>query len=122
MRPSFFFVLRHRVCNQTGSRVSEFGLDSGGFPGRLGLFTQGTQPFRDFISEVLDAGEVDRQIVQFFQRPIFTLPVLKHSRSFLDESAPFQFGGTQNPIELPLPHNDVHFPTHPGVGKQFLNI
>ncbi len=91
-------------------------------PGHLGLFAERRQLLAKLPGQVGEPGEVGLHRVELPHRLLPPPAVLEDAGCLLDEAAAFLGRRTEHPVELSLPHDDVHFAPHAGVRQKFLNV
>ena len=97
-------------------------LDGLCFSGNFCLATKGLELTANLVDEVLQTGEVCLHRVEFAHRLFFATAVLENSGGLFDKATAIIGCGVENPIELSLADDDVHFSAQPGVTQELLNI
>ena len=110
------------VGEEAGFRVTDSGLDEGGFARGSGLSGQRAELALDLLGEVEDAHEVVVHVREFAERAFFSAPVFEDSGGFFNKSASFFRACLEDRVESALADDDVHLTTHARVGEEFLNV
>ena len=110
------------VGEETGTRVADVELDGLGAPRDFCLLAQRRELPPDFAGEVAEPCEVGLHGFEFADRFFLAAAVLEDAGGFFDETAPVLRGGVEHLVQLPLPHDHVHFPAQAGVGQEFLDV
>ncbi len=110
------------VGEEAGARVADLELDGLGAPRHFRLLAQRRELPPDFAGEVAEPLQVGLHGLEFADRLFLAAAVLEDAGGLLDEAAPVLRGGVQHLVQLPLPHDHVHFPAQAGVGQEFLDV
>ena len=76
----------------------------------------------DFPGQVAEPLEVGLHRLQLADGLLLAPPVFEDAGGFFDEAPAVLGSGVQDPVQLSLPHDDVHFAAEPGVGEEFLDV
>ena len=110
------------VGEEAGAGVADLELDGLGTARHFRLLAQRGELPPDFAGEVAEPCEVGLHGFEFADGFFLAAAVLEDAGGFFDETAPVLRGGVQDLVQLPLPHDHVHFPAQAGIGEEFLDV
>ena len=113
---------RDLVAREVESNRAQLGDDSTVAARRVGLAMQRRELAPHLAYEVVEPQQVAFGRLEATFGALAALPVLQHTRGFLDDRPPVLGPGVEHCVELALAHDDVLLAPDAGVGQELLDV